>query len=216
MTKQPPQFGPISVDALDALLPQTQCQLCEYPGCRPYAEALAAGHAPINRCLPGGVETLNALGATLNCDPAPFVEDMIAKTKAPTRAVIREDECIGCTKCIQACPLDAIIGRSKRMHTVLTDACSGCELCIPPCPVDCIDLVPLPPLSPSAKQAKAKQWRSQLQQRNRRLAQIDTQQATQHQHAKQGDSEQTTTQAGRQAALQAALARVRKKRQSSC
>lgn len=130
------------IDQIDHLLPQTQCGLCEYTGCRPYAEAIAKQEVPINRCLPGGIKTLKALADLMHQDPSAFMIDMEKKTKSPTVAVIREAECIGCTKCIQACPTDAIIGASKLMHTVISDACTGCELCLAPCPVDCISLLP--------------------------------------------------------------------------
>ena len=134
----------VSAQAIDALLPQTQCGECGYPGCMPYAQALAAGLAPIDRCPPGGAETVNALGKLLHIDPSPFLSNAIANTRHPALAVIREAECIGCTKCIQACPVDAIIGSGKLMHNVLADECTGCGLCIEPCPVDCIDLVTIP------------------------------------------------------------------------
>ena len=130
-------------DRIDALLPQTQCGQCDYPGCRPYAEALAKGGAPINRCAPGGEATMLALADLLEVDPNPLDPE---RDKSQTIvAVIDEDLCIGCTQCIQACPVDAILGTSKRMHTVIASECTGCELCLPPCPVDCIDLTPLAP-----------------------------------------------------------------------
>jgi Na+-translocating ferredoxin:NAD+ oxidoreductase subunit B len=130
--------------AIDALLPQTQCGECSYPGCMPYAEALAAGHATIDRCPPGGTDTLVALGKLLNIDPAPYDAEVKANTRTPKLAVIREDECIGCLKCIPACPVDAIIGTSKQLHQVLDHECTGCGLCVEPCPVDCIDLIEEP------------------------------------------------------------------------
>ncbi|MGJ7457317.1 RnfABCDGE type electron transport complex subunit B [Halomonas sp. RA08-2] len=130
--------GPL-ITAIDAVLPQTQCGKCGFDGCLPYAEAIAAGE-PINRCPPGGEATLERL-ADLTGQP---VQPLAEPTQLPLAAVIREAECIGCTKCIQACPVDAILGAAKRMHTVITDECTGCELCVAPCPVDCIDLVPHP------------------------------------------------------------------------
>ena len=133
-----------SVEVLDALLPQTQCGECGYPGCLPYAEAMALGHASIDKCPPGGVSTLKALGQMLGIDPAPYMDAARKKTRPASLAVIREAECIGCTKCIQACPVDAIIGSGKLMHTVLEHECTGCGLCVEPCPVDCIDMVTLP------------------------------------------------------------------------
>ena len=128
-------------ERIDRLLPQTQCTRCGYPACLPYARAIATGEADINRCPPGGDAGIRDLARLLGREPLPLNPD--CGVESPLRvAVIREAECIGCTKCIQACPVDAIIGASKLMHTVLADICTGCELCLPPCPVDCIDLVP--------------------------------------------------------------------------
>ncbi|GLQ32167.1 electron transport complex subunit RsxB [Litoribrevibacter albus] len=131
------------VDQIDALLPQTQCGQCSYPGCKPYAEAIANGEK-INKCPPGGESTINALADLLGVEPEPLDaehgEESVTKV-----AVIREDECIGCTKCIQACPVDAILGAAKQMHTVIASECTGCDLCVEPCPVDCIDMVPVAP-----------------------------------------------------------------------
>lgn len=130
-------------DAIDQLLPQTQCTKCGYAGCRPYAEAIAAGDADINQCPPGGEAGIRALAQLLGRDPKPLNPEN--GIEAPRLvAFIREDECIGCTKCIQACPVDAILGAPKLMHTVIVDLCTGCDLCIPPCPVDCIDMVAPP------------------------------------------------------------------------
>lgn len=134
----------VSVKAINALLPQTQCEECGYPGCLPYAQALAQGSAPIDRCPPGGVATMQALGQLLNIDTAPYLATTIERTRPPALAIIREAECIGCTKCIQACPVDAIIGSGKMMHSVINHECTGCGLCVEPCPVDCIDVVTLP------------------------------------------------------------------------
>ncbi len=131
----------VTPEQIDALLPQTQCGLCGYGGCMPYAEALVFEKAAIDLCPPGGVKGLLGIGALLGVDATPFIPDMEKKTKPKLLAVIREDECIGCTKCIQACPVDAILGSAKHMHTVISAECTGCELCVEPCPVDCIDLV---------------------------------------------------------------------------
>lgn len=130
----------LMVDAIDAVLPQTQCGECGYPGCRPYAIALAQGTETIDRCPPGGVETVKALATILDCDPTPYLETAARQTRAPSLAVIREAECIGCTKCIQACPVDAIIGTAKHMHSIINHECTGCGLCVEPCPVDCIEM----------------------------------------------------------------------------
>jgi len=130
------------VDKIDALLPQTQCGQCTYPGCRPYATAIANGEADINQCPPGGEATIHALADLLDREPKPLNPDNGVE-KPKTLAVIDEQTCIGCTLCIQACPVDAILGAAKQMHTVIADECTGCELCLPPCPVDCIDMVPI-------------------------------------------------------------------------
>ncbi len=134
----------ITPEEIDIILPQTQCGLCSYGGCMPYAEAITFEKAAINLCPPGGVKTLKKLGELLQQDPTPFITDMEQKAKPNMVAVIREPECIGCTKCIQACPVDAILGSAKQMHTIIADECTGCELCIAPCPVDCIDIVIVP------------------------------------------------------------------------
>jgi electron transport complex protein RnfB len=131
--------------AIDALLPQTQCTKCGYDGCRPYAHAIAAGSADINQCPPGGGAVVASL-ARLTGRAARPLNPANGEYRAPQVAVIDEDICIGCTKCIQACPVDAIVGASKLMHTVIASWCTGCELCIPPCPVDCIALAPVPAL----------------------------------------------------------------------
>ncbi len=128
------------VEQINRLLPQTQCGQCDYAGCRPYAEAIARGEADINQCPPGGTAGIRALAELLGREPKPL-DPAHGMEKPAVVALIREAECIGCTKCIQACPVDAIVGASKLMHTVLADLCTGCELCLPPCPVDCIDLV---------------------------------------------------------------------------
>jgi electron transport complex protein RnfB len=129
-------------DAIDKVLPQTQCGQCGFPGCRPYAEAIAREQADINQCPPGGEAGIRALAELLGREPKPLsAEHGVEKPRV--LAWIDEDVCIGCTKCIQACPVDAIIGAPKLMHTVLVDECTGCELCIAPCPVDCIHLLPV-------------------------------------------------------------------------
>jgi Na+-translocating ferredoxin:NAD+ oxidoreductase subunit B len=138
-----PQADHLCAIAIDALLPQTQCTRCGFSGCQPYAQAIAAGSAPINQCPPGGARTIAALAELLNTpvlalNPAHGVEAPL------TVAHIVEDACIGCMKCILVCPVDAIIGQNKRMHTVIAAECTGCELCIPACPVDCITLLPDP------------------------------------------------------------------------
>ncbi|MBX8555686.1 electron transport complex subunit RsxB [Pseudomonas cichorii] len=129
------------IQRIDALLPQTQCGKCGHPGCKPYAEGIASGEA-INKCPPGGEETIAQLSQLLRIPALPLDTE---RGSAPAQvAFIREAECIGCTKCIQACPVDAIVGAAKQMHTVIIDECTGCDLCVAPCPVDCIEMHPLP------------------------------------------------------------------------
>mgnify|MGYP003576405034 CR=1 FL=1 len=168
------------IQRIDALLPQTQCGKCGHPGCKPYAEGIAQGE-PINKCPPGGRETIAALAELMKI---PVLELDTSRGAAPAQiAFIREAECIGCTKCIQACPVDAIVGAAKLMHTVLIDGCTGCDLCGAPCPVDCLGKGPLPaarvlPIvgglassaaEQQARTAKRNHARRRFEQRNARL-----------------------------------------------
>lgn len=132
------------VDRIDALLPQTQCGQCGYPGCRPYAEAIASDEADINQCPPGGAAGIRALADLLGREAKPLNPEH-GSEKPERVAVIDENRCIGCTLCIQACPVDAILGAAKQMHTVIAQECTGCELCLAPCPVDCIAMPPVQP-----------------------------------------------------------------------
>lgn len=188
----------ISVTDIDSILPQTQCGLCGYKGCLPYAESLANNEAEINLCPPGGVKGLLTLAELLNKNPEPFVEQMQSTAKPVMRAVIREAECIGCTKCIKACPVDAILGSGKLMHTVITDECTGCELCIAPCPVDCIDMV-----ASSDDTDRKTQYRDRYQARQKRL---DRDSLIESDHSKI-----MTTQTSKQDYIRAALERVKTK-----
>ncbi|MBU6199678.1 MAG: RnfABCDGE type electron transport complex subunit B [Xanthomonadaceae bacterium] len=139
---------------IDALLPQTQCTRCGYPACMDYAQAIANGEAGINQCPPGGAAGIAALADLLEREPLPL-NPVHGVEKPREVAFIDEAACIGCTKCIAACPVDAIVGAQKMMHTVIADECSGCELCIAPCPVDCITMVPTPiPASPEKYRAR--------------------------------------------------------------
>jgi len=155
------------VQRIDALLPQTQCTKCGYDGCRPYAEAIAAGAAGINQCPPGGDEGVARLARLLGRD-APPLNPANGAYRPPQVAVIDEAACIGCTKCIQACPVDAIVGASKRMHTVIASWCTGCELCLPPCPVDCIALVPVAALPEADRSRERHEQRAQRLERDAR------------------------------------------------
>ncbi len=130
------------VDQIDAILPQTQCGQCGFPGCRPYATAIAGGEAEINQCPPGGEEGIRKLADLLGREFKPLSEEH-GTEKPKSVAVIDEQTCIGCTLCIQACPVDAIVGAAKQMHTIVAADCTGCELCLAPCPVDCISIEPI-------------------------------------------------------------------------
>ncbi len=138
------------VETIEALLPQTQCGQCGTPGCHAFAEALVQGEVEINGCPPGGESTMVALADLLGKDPIPMGETLVDEN-VKSVAIIREAECIGCTLCIKACPVDAILGATKVMHTVIGSECTGCGLCVPPCPVDCIDMV--------AEEINASNWK---------------------------------------------------------
>lgn len=129
-----------AADAIENLLPRIQCAQCGYPGCRPYAEAIAEGTAEINRCPPGGTATIRELADLLGREPLPL-DTSLGQASMQKRAFIDESACIGCNRCAEACPVDAIAGLPQRMHTVIADHCTGCELCLAPCPVDCIAMV---------------------------------------------------------------------------
>lgn len=131
------------VEKIDELLPQSQCGQCGYPGCRPYAEAVGLQGEKINRCAPGGEAVMLKIATLLNVDPQPADGDDQQAEPARMLAVIDEKNCIGCTKCIQACPVDAIVGATRAMHTVMSDLCTGCNLCVAPCPTQCIEMVPV-------------------------------------------------------------------------
>lgn len=157
-------------DRIDAILPQTQCTRCGYPACRDYAQAIVDGKADINQCPPGGAAGIAALAKLLERDPLPL--NPANGTEKPREiAFIDEAACIGCTKCIQACPVDAIVGASKLMHTVLADECTGCELCIAPCPVDCIAMIP------ATAPADAQKYRARYAAHTDRLARWDAERA---------------------------------------
>lgn len=191
----------ITPEQIDAVLPQTQCGLCGHGGCMPYAEAMVFESAEINLCPPGGVATMKKLGELLDKDATPHIEEMQTKAKPPLLAVIREAECIGCTKCIKVCPVDAIIGAAKSMHTVIADECTGCELCIPACPVDCIDLIETA-VGPANNPQKASKARERFNSRNQRIAK----------EKKQSEKKQVTTTNAKLDYISLAMARVKAKK----
>lgn len=205
------------IQRIDALLPQTQCGKCGHPGCKPYAEGIASGES-INKCPPGGSETIAALADLLK---VPVLELDTSRGSAPAQiAYIREAECIGCTKCIQACPVDAIVGAAKLMHTVIVDECTGCDLCVAPCPVDCIEMRPLPlatvlPIvgglafsleEQRARAIKRNRARRRFEQRNARLQREEQQKVTERQARAQRAAQPSEVTVN---PVQAALERVR-------
>ena len=198
---------------LDALLPQTQCTRCGYPACRPYAEAIAKGAADINQCPPGGQAGVDALAILLGRE-SKLLDPTFGLEAAPTIALIDEDVCIGCTKCIQACPVDAIVGAAKRMHTIITAECTGCELCIPPCPVDCITMVATSatPLDRADILDRAAYSKSRFKARNRRLAQKEDKRSSRRESAQRTDAPSVAP-ISRNAVLEA-IARGKAKREA--
>lgn len=203
---------------IDAVLPQTQCRQCGFQGCRPYAEAMASGEAPINRCPPGGEDGIRKLAALLGTGYLPFDPDG-PQPKPKAVAVIDENTCIGCTLCIQACPVDAILGAARHMHTVLRDECTGCELCIAPCPVDCIRMETLSGLAARpGERETADRARARFEFRNYRLVRDKEEKAARlaaRAAAAGSRAGGDTADSGKQAAIQAALARAAANRAGS-
>ena len=187
---------------IDALLPQTQCTRCGYPACLDYAQAIAAGAADINQCPPGGAAGIDALARLLGRAPKPL-NPVNGREQPRTLARIDEEICIGCTKCIQACPVDAILGASKMMHTVLAEECTGCELCIAPCPVDCIEMVPAG--DDASPMQRAPQYRRRYTVHMQRLQRLE------RERAEELNARKASVGAG-SAAVRAAIARARAKK----
>ncbi len=206
-----------TIESIDAWLPQTQCAQCGYPRCRDYAGAIATGKADINQCPPGGEVTIRALAALMDL-PVKSLNPANGEHKPRVLAVIREEECIGCTKCIRACPVDAILGAAKLMHTVIGAECTGCELCLPPCPVDCIDLLPYHPAVPyddwpwpEYSRTEVERARKRIAFRLARLSARKTAQQKQTGQKKQNRSVSKTSAEIKQE-INAAVARVRAKK----
>jgi electron transport complex protein RnfB len=202
-------------DRIDALLPQTQCEQCGFHGCRAYAEAIVAGEADINQCPPGGQAGVEQMARLLERKPKPLNPDHgVEKPRQLARIV--ESDCIGCTKCIQACPVDAIVGAGKRMHTVIDDRCTGCELCVPACPVDCIDLIPMPVSQIDQVHADAGREHfdareaRQARERAEREAQLAARKAAMHQDERA--DEQPVSAPLSRGAVQAAIERAKARR----
>lgn len=199
--------NPDLVERIDALLPQTQCGQCGYDGCRPYARALATGGTDLNRCPPGGQAGIQALAELLEWPVKPLDPSCGEHHEPPRIAVIDESACIGCVRCIKACPVDAIAGAAKRMHTVIASECTGCELCVPACPVDCIDLVPATARAGEnrdERNVRAHKARRRFDARNQRLSMQEASRTRRVQPGAQSRQED------KQAAIAAAMARSNK------
>ena len=204
---------PLTPEAIDAWLPQTQCTRCGYPRCRAYAEAIASGGTDFNQCPPGGDVTIEALARLLGTTPKPL-NPAFGQHASRQRAVIDETVCIGCRKCIDVCPVDAILGARKLMHTVLDAECNGCALCLPACPVDCIALVPIMPQAdsgspwPEYTRAEVEYWRVRTEARLARLKKkIKAPRAV-----RTASAPLTNERERMRAEIQAAVARVRAKK----
>jgi len=214
----------IPVDDIDALLPQTQCRRCGYDGCRPYAEAIAAGETDINRCPPGGEATVHRLAELTGIDAKPL-DPACGDASLAKVAFIREDECIGCTRCIQVCPTDAIIGAAKQMHTVIEADCTGCELCVPACPVDCIDMPeshadtgqPLWPPEREIDAERAARARQLFEARQQRLNRRTTRRrrTTRHEETVDAREDAIATSAAKKSTIADAIARAKAKRENN-
>ncbi len=177
---------------IDAVLPQTQCQECGYQGCLPYAKAISEGKDTINHCKPGGEKTLQKLADLLALDPAPYLAQVCADYKPESSVRIDYDRCIGCTKCIQVCPVDAIVGAPKHMHSVMENVCTGCDLCLAVCPVDCMIAYPIKPRDTQRQVEFAKESRQYYQKRQQRLEKQVQLQQLRYQQAKRWVDKQTT------------------------
>lgn len=199
----------VTAAQIDELLPQTQCGECGYPGCLPYAKAIANKHEALNLCPPGGVDTLTRLGELLAQDVSQLISEMQQNMRRPKLAKIREQECIGCTKCIKACPVDAIIGSAKQMHVIINNECTGCELCVPACPVDCIDLIAIDKANYDPELARIRYGA-----RNRRQAKEQAEKnLTALRKKSLANDHITDLRAAKKAEIKAAVARVKAKQQ---
>jgi electron transport complex protein RnfB len=216
-----PTCPSLLADSIDALLPQTQCTKCGYAGCRPYAEAIAAGSAPINQCPPGGAAGIAEL-ATLLRRPGLPLNPSNGVERPLTVAVIDEALCIGCTLCIQACPVDCIVGAPTKMHTVIASQCTGCDLCLPPCPMDCIAMIPVQPTrawtradADAARRRHAERNARRAAEQDRNERRLEEKAVTKLAELDARDDLTAEQVARRKSVVEAALARARARRAAS-
>ncbi len=208
------------IDQIDAVLPQTQCGKCGYSGCRPYAEAIAEGRADINQCPPGDQVGILKIAELLKVSPKPLNTTHGFPSPYKVVAMIDEHLCIGCTFCLKACPVDAIVGAAKQMHTVIAAECTGCELCIAPCPMDCISLIPADEKlagtdnlsAAERKQQAANHARTRYQRRQQRLERdqrLAAEKSAKHKTHSQPETTKIMTEERKKAVIEAALARAK-------
>ncbi len=208
----PTTFAESLVARIDALLPQTQCAKCGHPGCEPYAKAIADGAAQINQCPPGGDALIRNLAELLRRDYVPL-DPARGVEQARHVALIDEPRCIGCTLCIQACPVDAIVGAASQMHTVIVELCTGCDLCVAPCPVDCIAMVPATGTDAQWTAPRRDAARDRFVRRKLRLARDKAERAARHAQRRSGSpATQTPSAEQKRATIRAAVERVRARR----
>lgn len=198
--------------SIDALLPQTQCEKCGYEGCQPYAQAIAQGKADINLCHPGGEPTMKALAKRMGTAEKPLLPEA-EHSQTATVAIIKEEHCIGCTKCIKVCPVDAVIGATKQLHAVLEKDCTGCELCLPVCPVDCIDMITAPANNTPTWVVDAEPARLEKAERSRKLFHRHQNRLQAQDQEKVKKDIQITNNTNYASDIAAAMARVKQKRQ---
>jgi electron transport complex protein RnfB len=204
------------IEQLDECLPQTQCTRCGYPRCRAYAEAIARDEADVNRCPPGGDATIRELARVLGVPSKPL-DPKYGRHEPRQRALIDESRCIGCRKCLDVCPVDAIVGTHQWMHSVLVAQCTGCELCLSPCPVDCIAMIPVPAVTedtpwPEYARAEVDAWRVKTENRLARLARPRAKRASRHSAARDQLVHPTPSREQMRTEIQAAVERVKRKR----
>lgn len=204
-----------TVEQIMAILPQTQCQACDHTGCLPYAKAMTDGQDTIDHCQPGGLPVLEQLGAITQTDTSTMIDAVQRAYKAPSVVHIDPEACIGCTKCIQACPTGAIIGAPKAMHVIIEEACTGCDLCLPVCPVDCMHPVPITTDAPTHHKRFRKIWRQLHERKQERDIKKQQKKDMRHQSLKGDTLDAEAKKAQRMAIIKAAMQREHNRRDTN-